>query len=118
MTRGSFLPRSSTASISTPGWSDSFCKIKSGLLFSLVFLSESASWPADSVHRRPVAQLQAAARNARTHSRDQVQQIANAIRDYGEIAVMRWQEFTGRQATLQDHTTMEAARQTRLTHCA
>src|SRR3954462_3093478 len=42
-----------------------------------------ASWPADSVERRPVASLVPYARNARTHSDEQVAQIAGSIREWG-----------------------------------
>jgi ParB-like chromosome segregation protein Spo0J len=41
------------------------------------------SWPADKVERRPVAQLIPAARNARTHSDEQVAQIAASIKEWG-----------------------------------
>ena len=41
------------------------------------------AWPADAVERRPVASLLPYARNARTHSADQVAQIAAAIREWG-----------------------------------
>ncbi len=40
-------------------------------------------WPADSVSRRPVADLIPYARNARTHSDEQVAQIAASIREWG-----------------------------------
>jgi ParB-like nuclease domain len=40
-------------------------------------------WPADRVERRPVAQLIPAARNARTHSEEQVAQIAASIKEWG-----------------------------------
>jgi len=40
-------------------------------------------WPADHVERRPVAGLVPYARNARTHSEAQVQQIAGSIREWG-----------------------------------
>jgi ParB-like chromosome segregation protein Spo0J len=40
-------------------------------------------WPADKVERRPIAQLIPAARNARTHSDEQVAQIAASIREWG-----------------------------------
>jgi ParB-like chromosome segregation protein Spo0J len=40
-------------------------------------------WPADSVERRPVAALVPAARNARTHSPEQVKQIAESIVEFG-----------------------------------
>lgn len=40
-------------------------------------------WPADKVERRPVASLTPYARNARTHSPGQVDQIAASIREWG-----------------------------------
>lgn len=40
-------------------------------------------WPADHVTRRPVAELVPYARNARTHSPEQVAQIAASIREWG-----------------------------------
>lgn len=40
-------------------------------------------WPADKVERRPVADLVPYARNARTHSPEQVDQIAASIREWG-----------------------------------
>ena len=40
-------------------------------------------WPADAVERRPVAALVPYARNARTHSPAQVDQIAGSIREWG-----------------------------------
>jgi ParB-like chromosome segregation protein Spo0J len=40
-------------------------------------------WPADRVERRPVAGLLPYARNARTHSDEQVAQIAASIREWG-----------------------------------
>ncbi len=47
-------------------------------------VSESApAWPADAVERRPVADLVPYARNARTHSDEQVAQIAASIREWG-----------------------------------
>jgi DNA modification methylase len=44
---------------------------------------EGRPWPADSVERRPVAALAHNARNARTHSDAQVDQIAASIREWG-----------------------------------
>src|SRR6478752_10203466 len=41
------------------------------------------AWPADAVERRPVAALVPYARNARTHSPEQVAQIAASIREWG-----------------------------------
>jgi ParB-like chromosome segregation protein Spo0J len=40
-------------------------------------------WPTDQVERRPVAALVASARDARTHSDEQVTQIAASIREWG-----------------------------------
>lgn len=40
-------------------------------------------WPADKVERKPVAELVPYARNARTHSPEQVDQIAASIREWG-----------------------------------
>jgi len=42
-----------------------------------------ASWPADAVERRAVADLIPYARNSRTHSAEQVSQIAASIREWG-----------------------------------
>src|SRR5262245_56806580 len=42
-----------------------------------------SAWPADRVERRPVADLILNARNARTHSDAQVDQIAASIREWG-----------------------------------
>ena len=41
------------------------------------------NWPADKVERRSVASLIPYARNARTHSDEQVSQIAASIREFG-----------------------------------
>jgi ParB-like chromosome segregation protein Spo0J len=40
-------------------------------------------WPADSVERWPLARLLPYARNARTHSPDQVKQLAASMREWG-----------------------------------
>lgn len=40
-------------------------------------------WPADQVERRSVSDLVPYARNARTHSDEQVAQIAASIREWG-----------------------------------
>jgi ParB-like chromosome segregation protein Spo0J len=40
-------------------------------------------WPADSVERWPLARLIPYARNARTHSQDQIKQIAASMREWG-----------------------------------
>jgi hypothetical protein len=41
------------------------------------------SWPADEIERWPLDKLMPYARNARTHSEDQVAQIAAAITEWG-----------------------------------
>jgi len=43
--------------------------------------TQSPKWPADKVERRPIAQLIPAARNARTHSDEQVVQILIGFSD-------------------------------------
>lgn len=40
-------------------------------------------WPADNVERRPIADLEPYALNARTHSDEQVAQIAASMREWG-----------------------------------
>lgn len=45
--------------------------------------AKPAPWPADRVERRPVAALVPYARNARTHSPEQVAQIARSIEQFG-----------------------------------
>ena len=40
-------------------------------------------WPADAVERRPLADLVPYARNARTHSEDQIEQLAASITEWG-----------------------------------
>lgn len=45
--------------------------------------SEPPKWPADAVERRPVADLTPYARNARTHSAAQVDEIVASIREWG-----------------------------------
>src|SRR5262245_35317472 len=42
-----------------------------------------AAWPADKVERWPIARLILSPRNARTHSEEQVDQIASSIREWG-----------------------------------
>jgi hypothetical protein len=44
---------------------------------------EGGAWPADQVERWPIAKLIPYARNARTHSPEQVAQIAASIREFG-----------------------------------
>jgi DNA modification methylase len=46
-------------------------------------LDKKPHWPADKVARRPIAKLIPAARNARTHSDEQVAQIAASIKEWG-----------------------------------
>ena len=43
----------------------------------------NAHWPADRVERWPIERLVPSARNARTHSEAQVEQIAASIREWG-----------------------------------
>lgn len=43
----------------------------------------NAEWPADAVERRPVASLMTYAANARTHSAEQVAQIAASVQEWG-----------------------------------
>lgn len=40
-------------------------------------------WPADRVERRPLAALIPYARNARTHTPEQIEQLCNSIREWG-----------------------------------
>src|SRR3954464_9498932 len=42
-----------------------------------------SKWPADKIERWPIAKLIPYARNARTHSAEQVDQIAASIREWG-----------------------------------
>jgi len=46
-------------------------------------MTQNTTWPADLVERRPLALLVPNARNARTHSAEQVTQIANSMREWG-----------------------------------
>jgi ParB-like chromosome segregation protein Spo0J len=46
-------------------------------------LRKDANWPADRVDRWPLAKLVPAARNARTHSDEQVTQLAASIEEWG-----------------------------------
>jgi len=46
-------------------------------------LRKDAKWPADRVERWPVAKLVPNARNARTHSDDQITQLAASIEEWG-----------------------------------
>jgi len=46
-------------------------------------MTDAPQWPADSVERRPLAALIPHARNARTHSDAQINQIAASIREWG-----------------------------------
>lgn len=47
---------------------------------------DGTQWPADRVERRPVSALVPYARNARTHSENQIAQIAASIREWGWTA--------------------------------
>ena len=44
---------------------------------------KKSSWPADKVERRKVKDLVPYAKNARTHSEEQIEQIARAIEQWG-----------------------------------
>ena len=46
-------------------------------------MAKKQEWPADKIVRRKVADLVPYARNARTHSEEQVAQIAASIREWG-----------------------------------
>jgi ParB-like nuclease domain len=46
-------------------------------------LRKNTKWPADKVSRRSVAALIPAARNARTHSDEQIAQLAASIEEWG-----------------------------------
>ena len=46
-------------------------------------MAERRQWPADAVERRPVASLLPYARNARTHSKEQVEAICASIQQWG-----------------------------------
>src|SRR4029077_12042689 len=46
-------------------------------------LTGALPWPADKVERQPIAALVPYARNSRTHSPEQVAQIAASIREWG-----------------------------------
>jgi hypothetical protein len=46
-------------------------------------LRKNANWPADKIERWPVAKLVPNARNARTHSDDQIAQLAASIQEWG-----------------------------------
>ena len=55
----------------------------SGITPRMNMPANEPSWPADRVERRSVASLVPYARNARTHSAEQVDQIAASIREWG-----------------------------------
>jgi DNA modification methylase len=46
-------------------------------------MNEQTPWPADKIERRPIESLIPSARNARTHSPEQVDQLAASIREWG-----------------------------------
>lgn len=73
--------------------------------------SEADVWPAAKIERRAAAKLVPYARNARTHTEEQVAQIAAEMTGrqcfaielspaYVDVAVTRWEKFTGQAATL------------------
>jgi DNA modification methylase len=72
----------------------------------------SPRWPADKVERRTIAQLIPAARNARTHSDEQVAQIAASIKEWGWTVPVLCDEAGG---IIAGHGRVLAARQLGLT---
>ena len=50
---------------------------------SKAFLLSIKEWPADNVERRPIADLIPYVNNARTHSDEQVAQIAASMKEWG-----------------------------------
>jgi len=61
-----------------------------------------------AIERWSLERLLPYAANARTHSESQVAQLAGSIVEFGfnvpvlvDVAVKRWQEFTGKEATLE-----------------
>src|SRR5258708_5919331 len=46
-------------------------------------MNEMMRWPADAIERRPLADLVPYARNARTHSDEQIAQLAASITEWG-----------------------------------
>ena len=69
-------------------------------------------WPADQVERRSVSALVPYARNARTHSDEQVAQIAASIREWGWTVPILVDEYGG---LLAGHGGVLAARKLGLT---
>ena len=67
-------------------------------------------WPADQVERRPVASLTPYLRNARTHSDEQVAQIAASIREFG-YAYFRFCVENDNYAVVADGTAFGVCRQ-------
>jgi len=64
-------------------------------------------WPAEHVEKRPVASLIPYARNSRTQSEagEQTGRHIYAMElspEYVDVAVERWQNFTGQTATLEE----------------
>jgi ParB-like chromosome segregation protein Spo0J len=59
------------------------CRAPTATAMRLTPLTTSEQWPADQVERRPLAGLIPAARNARTHSDAQIDQIAASIKEWG-----------------------------------
>lgn len=47
--------------------------------------NELTTWPADSVARTPLASIALYAKNARIHTDQQIEQIANSIREFGFV---------------------------------
>jgi len=70
------------------------------------------NWPADQVQRQPIDKLIPYARNARTHSDDQVAQIAASIKEWGWTVPVLMDEAGG---LIAGHGRVLAARQLGLT---
>ena len=73
--------------------------------------SEETAWPADRVERRAVASLVPYARNSRTHSPAQVDQIAASIREWGWTVPVLVDEHGG---LIAGHARVMAAKQLEL----
>src|SRR5450759_4652622 len=69
-------------------------------------------WPADTIERRQVAQLTHFASNARTHSPEQIAQIAASIKEWGWTVPVLCDEAGG---IIAGHGRVLAARQLGLT---
>ena len=73
---------------------------------------KETTWPADRVERRPTVSLVPYARNSRTHSPEQVEQIAASIREWGWTVPVLVDENDG---LIAGHARVMAAKQLGLT---